>query len=893
MKNSNKHSKYKRIRKRILSVVMIFCMVLSILPQGMVVFAAGPESGTLANGEGVGHTSHDNTNSISWQAWSSNNSLPTDGGYYYLSTNITINADNAGQYDWEPNGNITLCLNGYTITCNAFINLISGNVTIEDCNDEEGSVVFNKPINSLGYSALQIGYGGAAHLTINGGNFERTDDSRSTIGVYNGSTLTINGGSFTHSNGYAFELNIFDTKLELSGSPEIKKSGEAAGDILDVTGYGAKQGQIKVTGTLTGTFSLCIVDLEYQLRYLHEYSFTSSNETDFNDLTNFQVYDVDINKKGLFNPTLIETLPAGYVARKNLTSGQLEVVERGPKVTLDYQRGNDEDGGEDDIKYLQYSKTETTYYGLPAEPEEPTRKGYTFAGWYEDTEGGDDDPISNDDNFIKEGDHTLYAHWTANTYNVTYKEKNGEEIDGIDNSDKQYTFGKGLTLPTLEREGYTFVGWYTESEFNDSTGPVKSITAEEIGDKTFYASWNKATYKVEYKETNEKEVGGIDDRDKQYTFGDGLTLPTPTKIGYTFVGWYTEPDFDDGDEPVERITAEETGPKTFYAKWDANTYTIIYHIDQENGTLLDENGEALPGTHTYGTPTPLKEAVKKGHTLDGWYMSSDCKGNKVEKLAADLYTDEMKESQTINLYAKWDIATYTVTYVVDGEKIDNIEDEYTSYEYETGLSKLPTLEREGYTFDGWYDNEELKGNPVESITAEETGPKTFYAKWDARTYTIEYWIDGEKIEEDNYTIYTYGEELTLPTPIKTGHDFEGWCTNPEDEGESFTFTTLKDYLPSPEDVEEIVLYAKWKKAKYEVTYKEKEKTIDDIEEQYTSYIYETGLDDLPQLTKTGYDFGGWWTDIDCVGTSGLNTVRWYKFTVAATIAVRLVFFIIH
>ena len=342
---------------------MIFCMGLSLLPQGTVTFAAETEDVMPLN------ETHDGY--IPW----SGSGLPTAPGNYYLSDDIKIDADNAaGKYDWKPEGNITLCLHGHTITCNAFINMMSGNVTIDDCGDEEGGIVFKKTGNSSGYSAIQIGYSGAVHLTINGGKFERNDDRRSTIGVYNGSTLTINGGSFTHSKGYAIELNIFDTTLELSGSP-VMDGG--SGDILDATGYGAEQGHINVVGKLSGKYSLCIADLAYQLGYLQEYPFTSSPDTSFNNLENFEVFDVDTDN-GLFATKAIED--KGYATRKNLNSGQLEVIEPYCTVTYDYQGA---DGG-DDIKYYYYSENET-YYVLPT----PTRTGHDFEGWwYTDADGG-------------------------------------------------------------------------------------------------------------------------------------------------------------------------------------------------------------------------------------------------------------------------------------------------------------------------------------------------------------------------------------------------------------------------------------------------------------------------------------------------------------------------
>ena len=125
-------------------------------------------------------------------------------------------------------------------------------------------------------------------------------------------------------------------------------------------------------------------------------------------------------------------------------------------------------------------------------PNSFTRTGYTFAGW-STSEGGsvvysNGQSVSNltaDQN----GNVTLYAQWTVNTYNVTLHLNGGkfvEDYQGV----TSYTYGTTTLLPDAEqmtRSGYRFEGWYADEKFQD--GPYTEISDTDVGNKEFYARW--------------------------------------------------------------------------------------------------------------------------------------------------------------------------------------------------------------------------------------------------------------------------------------------------------------------------------------------------------------------------------------------------------------------
>ena len=105
------------------------------------------------------------------------------------------------------------------------------------------------------------------------------------------------------------------------------------------------------------------------------------------------------------------------------------------------------------------------------------------------------------------------------------------------------------------------------------------------------------------------------------------------------------------------------GDATIYAKWKYAEYEIAYY-DQGGSAFSGVHGEDYPTTHTYNTATTLVNPTKNGYNFAGWYTSSDCSTGLVTSLGATAYT-----SGPINLYAKWTLKTYDVTWVVNGTTV--------------------------------------------------------------------------------------------------------------------------------------------------------------------------------------------------------------------------------
>ena len=173
----------------------------------------------------------------------------------------------------------------------------------------------------------------------------------------------------------------------------------------------------------------------------------------------------------------------------------------------------------------------------------PTRNGYTFIGWFD----ADGNEYTAETIFAAEADITLTARWEANTYTVTLD-------DGTEKTTITVTFGQPIgELPVPTKNGHTFGGWF-DADGNEYT--AETLFAAEA-DITLTARWEANTYTVTLDDGTEKTTITV-------TFGQPIgELPTPTRDGHTFDGWY--------DENGEKVTEDTvvTRDMTVTAKWEA------------------------------------------------------------------------------------------------------------------------------------------------------------------------------------------------------------------------------------------------------------------------------------------------------------------------------------
>lgn len=207
----------------------------------------------------------------------------------------------------------------------------------------------------------------------------------------------------------------------------------------------------------------------------------------------------------------------------------------------------------------------STYGTLPT----PSRSGYTFDGWYTAKSGGSQVTASTKVELTN--NQTLYAHWTvaSKSYTITFDANGGS----VSKSSMTVTYGKKYgTLPTPKRSGYTFNFWYYDDSSNGTCVTVTSESTVRITkNTTLCANWTKIntdtgtsnnTYEVMLSVNGGSVSTGSITVENGSTYG---TLPTPTRSGYTFAGWYTAK--SGGTKITSSTKVNLTSDQTLYALW--------------------------------------------------------------------------------------------------------------------------------------------------------------------------------------------------------------------------------------------------------------------------------------------------------------------------------------
>ena len=240
----------------------------------------------------------------------------------------------------------------------------------------------------------------------------------------------------------------------------------------------------------------------------------------------------------------------------------------------------------------------------------------------------------------------------------------------------------------------------------------------------------------------------------------------------------------------------------------------------EDIQIIVKNGSTFTAPASDGLTRP------DGNT-DSYFMWLDGNGNSYEPGAS-------VPADVTELTVQWTAPTYAVTLNTNGGTINN--GNVTGYTYGVGATLPTDVTRNGYTFKGWYDNENLTGSPVTAIGGAETGNKEYWAKWEINQYTITFDTNGGS--EIAPITQDYGTEITVPAdPTRKGYTFKGWDKE----------------IPETMPAENITVKAQWEINQYTITFD----TNGGSEIAPITQDYGTEITVPADPTRKGYTFKGW------------------------------------
>ena len=491
-------------------------------------------------------------------------------------------------------------------------------------------------------------------------------------------------------------------------------------------------------------------------------------------------------------------------------------------------------------------------------------------------------------------------------YTITLDVSGGDPLDPI-----TYTVETPVILPTPTSTGYTFLGWTGEGETTPQ--PTVVLPKGTTGDKMYFANWEVNIYAITLDTSGGNALEAI-----SYAVTSSLiTLPTPVRTGFTFLGWTGEGITTPQPEVI--IPTGSTGNRTYTANWEATVYTIMLKN-------LPNGNETIPYTVEQEVKLPYPE--KGGYLFEGWSGTG---------MTGQEYYVTIPEGTTGNreYTAHWKPTTYEIAFLMNGgEPLASI-----FYTVESPDFDLPIPVRNGYKFVGWTSDGITVPQEIVTIHQGSMGFRMYTAQWQeqlveptvvppptirvycrdvdskellhiavytpsvgSEDFTLNFDsidVTGRKFVEahdasgnkltsitipqgswgsreydayfakETYTItldtnggpamspinYTVTDSVTLRIPPdRPGYEFSGWVL---DGSGQFPSTPMIIPAGSTGDRR---YKAEWRVANYTITYVSHGKVINTVQYTINNYV----LFSKPEKDDPGYTFAGWKID----GVSG-------------------------
>ncbi|MCL2860833.1 MAG: InlB B-repeat-containing protein [Firmicutes bacterium] len=326
-----------------------------------------------------------------------------------------------------------------------------------------------------------------------------------------------------------------------------------------------------------------------------------------------------------------------------------------------------------------------------------------------------------------------------------------------------------------------------------------------------------------------------------------LVLLPATREGFTFTGWF---DAATGGSQVEEIT--QTGNVSLWGRFVLTDYSITF-----NNVLASEHGNAV-SFNIGSLPLNLLPATREGYSFVGWF-NAPSNGEEISQIT---------QLRNTAVYARFNLNSFNITYTLNGGT--NHSENPTSFNINDRPINLMNATREGYIFQGWFDNAGFIGNPITQITT--LSNHYLFAKWTpVPVYSITFIIPINAVHYNPLTFVETDFPLELEGAYLFGHDFDGWFDNPEFE---------RDEITSITESGNITLYGKFTLIKFTAIFNGVTESEHENQNIFT-------VEDLPltllSAYRKGFRFDGWF-DAETDGylieeiTQADNTILFAKWT---------------
>ena len=444
-----------------------------------------------------------------------------------------------------------------------------------------------------------------------------------------------------------------------------------------------------------------------------------------------------------------------------------------PTVTISYN-GNGNNSTDSTMSNTTYTYASSGTTSLRKNTY--TKTGYYFYGWHRTqskaTAGEREYTDEQSWNLNNAGPtYTLYASWRPETYTVYYNANGGS--GEMEPSTVIYGQSFITRQNIFTKTGYTFNGWRSKLDPNDTqyTSENWGLTAAGVyesgqswvwqstsntdyaSDRYLYAQWvvNSYTLTVNAGEGTLTTTSGWEiignTATKNFNYGSSYgTLPTPTRTGYVFSGWYTSA--TGGTQVTSNTTMGDSNTEVF-AHWAVAQYTVVYHANTGSGTT--------PNSQTFGYSESINLASSSGLTLsnytaNGWNTASGTNQSSNTHFdngaVFNSASATFNSNRSVTLYVHWVGAQYTISYNANegsGAPASQTGNYGTSLTIQTAI---PT--RTNYYFKGWNTKQDGSGDTYQpGETYNKYLTVTLYAQWESNDFSINF--DSNYLQDYNVT----------------------------------------------------------------------------------------------------------------------------------------------
>lgn len=510
----------------------------------------------------------------------------------------------------------------------------------------------------------------------------------------------------------------------------------------------------------------------------------------------------------------------------------------------------------------------------------PVRTGYIFEGWY-GTADFTGEPVTQVAAGVG-GDITLFAKWSPRTDIPVKVEHYKQSLTGqwvLADTDALTGTADGTILAGVKNyEGFT-------------SPDMREVTVNADGSTVVRYEYTRNQYTLTLDVNNGSLEEGVADVITTL-YEASYTLPTPTREGYGFAGWYS-------GENIFTMSTMPACSQTLTAKWIEGEYGYTVNHYQQNvsgeGYTLVETESATglmdhditPAVKTYNgfaSPNELKtitigtneaaNLVEYYYTRNQYALTWDFAGGSAQ---GQSYTEGLRfygseiivpspvrpgysytwdktpvsimPTEPLTYTAVWKANEYQVMFRTNGGSLVSGSVSTKTVTFDATYGELPVLSKTGYTFDGWF-SDAAGGSCVTAETKVTTaGNHTLYARFTPVNYSITYhnMTGATHTNPSAYTIETGG--ITLTDAARSGYTFNGWYAD--------AALTQPAKIVAAGSTGAKEFYAKWTENTYTVIFHTNNGTDSTISQVYTMTEQKALTSKPATWTKTGYTFAGW------------------------------------